>query len=185
MDREVHVRIDEGIKRGPKKKVNRQPQAAKNGQFVSKIPEDQRQRILSDSYLRLRGGESTDQIAASYGLSGRALRYWLLDDPKADEARRQLINGELARTLEDMRLADAPLPLARGREEFRAWSWIAERREARLYGPKQEVTHQGLMPVLQINLPGSQSVTLIEAAPVAAPQLTAPQQEHSDDNTPK
>jgi hypothetical protein len=123
------------------------------------MPDDQRQAIITQSYDRLRAGEPTDQIAASYGLSGRTLRHWLLDDPQADQARRTLINGELARTLDEMRCANDPLPLARAREEFRAWSWIAERREARLYGQKQEVTHAGLVPVLNISV--------VQAAPVA------------------
>ena len=32
------------------------------------------------------------------------------------------------------------MPLARAREGFRAWSWIAERREARLFGQRHDVT---------------------------------------------
>ena len=54
--------------------------------------------------------------------------------------------------LEEEGEQDGPLRLARAREEFRAWSWIAERREARLYGQKQEVTHNIQQPVLHITV---------------------------------
>lgn len=163
---ESHIRIDEGIKRGPRKKVNRMPKAAINGQFLPKFTPEKKQEILLETYKRLEMGETTEQIASTFGLTGRGLRHWLLDDPMADQARRMLINGELARTLDEMKEAkhaESPLPLACAREEFRAWSWIAERRESRLYGPKQEVTHH-LQPVLNIN---TSSPKLIEGEVVA------------------
>lgn len=145
MANESHLRIDEGIKRGPRRKVDRRPRAALSGQYLPVVSPEQRQVILTETYTRLQAGETTDQIATKYGITGRALRYWLLDDPKADQARRMLINGELARTLDEMKeakLADSPLPLACAREEFRAWSWIAERRESRLYGPQIAVKNE-------------------------------------------
>lgn len=133
---EATKRIDKGIKR-PKRVVDRQPRAL--GRFLPKVPPEQREAIIKASYERLQAGDTTDTIAASYGIPGQTLRHWLLDDPKADEARRILINGELARTLDDMRTAEEPLALARGREEFRAWSWVAERRESKLYGQRTHI----------------------------------------------
>jgi hypothetical protein len=139
----AHLRIDDGVKRGPRKKVDRQPKAAKTGQYMSCVPAERRKAIVQDSYLALVAGETTDQIAARHGIPGRTLRHWLLDDPEAHDARRILINGELTRTLEEMREAknaSSPLPLACAREEFRAWSWIAERRESKLYGQRTHNT---------------------------------------------
>jgi len=142
MTLEAIKRIDAGIKRGPRRQVDRQPKAALTGQFLPKIPQEHRQAILEDTYQAIKAGETTDQIAARYNIPGRTLRHWLLDDPKADEARRILINGELARTLDEMKEAkhaDNPLPLACAREEFRAWSWIASKREYKLYGDRLAV----------------------------------------------
>ena len=143
MTNEAHLRIDDGLRRGPRKRqVNRQPQAALSGQFLPKFTPQQKQDIIRECYEGLERGETTDEIGERHGVTGRAIRHWLLDDPQAHQARRKLINGELARTLDEMRLAklaDSPLPLACAREEFRAWSWIAERRE-REYSPKQDVT---------------------------------------------
>ena len=152
MTSEAHLRIDEGIKRGPRKKVDRQPKAALTGQFLPKFTPEQRQAILEDTYQAIQAGETTDSIGQRYGITGRAIRHWLLDDPKADQARKTLINGELARTLDEMkqaRFADSPLPLACAREEFRAWSWIAERRESQLYSQRThiEVANQPLSKV--------------------------------------
>ena len=42
--------------------------------------------------------------------------------------------------ISDIENAQDALTLAQAREGFKAWSWIAERRESRLYGAKQEVT---------------------------------------------
>ena len=143
MGTEAHLRIDEGIKRGPRKQVDRRPKAALNGQFLPKFTPEQKQAIIADTLKSLEAGETTEQIAARYGITGRAIRHWLLDDPQADTARRIMVNGELARTLDEMKEAkhaDSPLPLACAREEFRAWSWIAERREYKLYGAKQEIS---------------------------------------------
>ena len=172
---QANKRIDAGIKRGPRKQINRQPRAASTGQFLPKFSPDQKKIILTEAYACMERGQTTDQIAVRHGITGRALRWWLLDDPLADQARRILINGELARTLDEMkeaRLADSPLPLACAREEFRAWSWIAERRESRLYGQKQEVavTHIGeewgeRLRRARERVIGSGSIKTVESAP--------------------
>ena len=164
MANEAHVRIDEGIKRGKRQRVDRHPRAALTGQYVSPFSPTQKAAIIEDWLISIQAGQSTTQVAERYGITARAIQYWLLSDERAEQARAHLIAGELARTLDDLRaptetVEDSPLRLARAREEFRAWAWIAERREARLYGPKQEVTHLGPPPVLIIN------------APIAAPLL--------------
>ena len=144
MGTEAHVRIDEGVKRGPRRKLDRHPKAQT---FLSAYSLETRQKAVADAIESLERGETTEQIAQRHNLPGRTLRAWLLGDERADVARGRMISYELARTLSDIGEATEPLPLARAREEFRAWSWIAERRESRLYGQKQEVSVTGTVTV--------------------------------------
>ena len=83
--------------------------------------------------------------------------------------------------MKEAKNADSPLALACAREEFRAWSWIAERREARLYGPQIAVKNEVVIVDRDVGLlasahdllrlfhvePSSETVT-VEAIPVAA-----------------
>ena len=137
-------RIDRGVKRGPRKQIDRKPRARdQDGSFLPIHTPEKRLEVITDAETALRHGETTDQIGKRHGIPGRTVRYWLLGDERAEQARGFMIAGELSRTLDDLRearYADSPLPLACAREEFRAWSWIAERRESRLYGQKQELT---------------------------------------------
>ena len=142
MTSEAHVRIDEGVKRGPRRKVDRHPKAQT---FLSAYSLETRQRAVNDAIEALERGETTEQIAARHNLPGRTLRAWLLGDDKAESARSRMISYELARTISDIGEAQDPLPLARAREEFRAWSWIAERRESRLYGQRLSVESKQVM----------------------------------------
>ena len=154
-----HVRIDEGVKRGKRRpsKPGVKPKNlrdANSGQYLALIPESTKLLVIEEAATAVQMGEyshaAMDALGAKYGVSGRTVRTWLLADERAEKARGLLINGELARTLDELReakTASSPLPLACAREEFRAWSWMAERREHRLYGQKQEVTHTGTVTV--------------------------------------
>ena len=137
MNEHHYQRIDKGVKRP---KPNRMPRAALSGQYLSPIAPERKQEIIEAAYQGLASGLTTDQLGERYGISGRAIRYWLLNDDKAEQARKAMVDQELARTGEEIRLATEPLPLARAREEFRYWAWIAERRDSARYGQKQEVT---------------------------------------------
>lgn len=135
-----HVRIDEGIKRPkaqPKTKKDRSPK----GQWITAYKPEAKRAAIEDALERLEHGETTDQIAARHGMPGITLRTWLIADPRTDPARAIMVAAELSRTLQDMTQSRDPLSLARAREEFRGWAWIAERRVPSLYAPKQEVTH--------------------------------------------
>jgi len=136
-------RIDKGISR---KVVDRTAKAGKTVLAV-RVTEEQREAIKSDTYPRLELGETTDQIAESHNVPGSTLRYWLVNDPQATKARLSLVNAEMMRTATDMKEAVDPLALARAREEFRVWSFLAERRFPELYGQKQEVTHKSPDPL--------------------------------------
>ena len=132
-DIQANRRIDAGIKRG-KRPAQSKPKDAETGQFLPICSAEQREVIVSDALKRLKSGEYTDQIAESHNIRPRTLRAWLLSDDRADYARAQMVAGHLTKALDDIEAADGPMPLARAREAFRAWSWIGERRIPKLFG---------------------------------------------------
>lgn len=140
MNEHHYQRIDKGTKRDYRALARRQPRSAE-GTFLPIDPE-KRARIVAEAPGCIRRGETTTQLADRHGIPARTLRHWLIADESVESARGDFLAHELACRLQDIDDATEPLPLARAREAFRAWSWIAERREARLYGLKQEVTHQ-------------------------------------------
>lgn len=136
---ESHIRIDEGIKRGPRK-AKTIPKAALSGMFISPHSPELRQTVTQRAPELLAAGLTTNEIGAQYGIPGRTIRYWLINDDNAEQARKSMVDQELTRTGEEIRAATEPLPLARAREEARYWMWIAERRDSQRYGQKQELT---------------------------------------------
>ena len=110
--------------------------------MTSPIPIPARQQIIQDAIPRLANGESTDTIAAQYGITGRTLRYWLVSDEQAIEARTAFLADKLMSAAEAIDNSDDSFPLARARESFRAWSFFAERRLPSMFGQKQQVEHK-------------------------------------------
>ena len=138
---EAHVRIDEGVKRGKRQMRQdalQQPRSSK-GVFLSQLDPAKRAEIILEAPERIMRGESTTKIAETYGIPASTLRSWLVGNPDAELARGAMLAMELMVKVEEIDTASDPLSLARAREGFKAWSWIAERRESRLYGQKQEV----------------------------------------------
>ena len=140
---ESHVRIDEGVKRGPNRQLRRealkQPRT-KTGVFLSQLDPAKRSQIILEAPERILRGESTSQIAESYGIPASTIRSWLIGNVEAEKARGAMLAMELSIHLGAIESATDPLSLACAREAFKAWSWIAERREHRLYAQRQEVT---------------------------------------------
>ena len=163
-----HVRIDEGIARGPRKK--HPPKAARTGMFICQVSPERKQEIIKGALTGIAQGQNSEAIGATYGVPGRTIRYWLLNDDKAEQARKCLVDQELARCGEEIRDAQEPLPLARAREEFRYWSWIAERRDSARYGQKQELTVKAEFSIDTI-LDGHCSRLLDKLAAHAQPRL--------------
>lgn len=145
MNEHHYQRIDKGTKRDYRALARRQPRTNKGTFGLMHSPES-RAAVILDALNSLPAGESTDSIAARHNIPGPTLRAWLLADESLDNAansaRRSFLSFELSLRASDIDNAADPLTLARAREAFRAWAWIAERREARLYGMKQEVTHE-------------------------------------------
>lgn len=106
------------------------------------VPHMERAGIVLDALNRLDDGETTDQIALRHNIEGRTLRSWLLVDcpAEADHQRARYIANQLQSAVEEIESATDKIPLARGRERFRAWAWLAERRLPHLFAQKQEVS---------------------------------------------
>lgn len=139
-----------GISRASRKQYRRdaltQPKS-KTGAFLSRLDPETRKAIILEAPERILRGESTTAIANSYGIPPSTIRSWLIGNEQAEAARGAMLGMELAIQIEAIENATDTLSVAKAREAFRAWSWIAERREARLYGQKQEVTHNGTVTV--------------------------------------
>lgn len=150
-------RIDAGIPRGERQKIRREARERPSNaikvwthyspEFRAKAIEAVPEAILA--------GKTTTQLAAELGIPAITLRSWIIGSESAESARGALLAHELMTRSADIDNADDPLTLARAREGFRAWSWIAERRESRLYGQHQQVTVTN-----QLNV----SVELVESA---------------------
>lgn len=160
-----HTRIDEGVKRGPRimpapPKRRRSPVARDNGKLSQANPQEVIARYFRD--------ETTADIAQTLGVHRSALHQWLIRNCEQDWRDAQVARAITAmeQAKEDLQTASDPLSLARAREALRSAQWELERLFSRLYGQKQEVTH---------NLPQGPLVTIVLAQPQvihnAAPQL--------------
>lgn len=119
-----------------------------------------RAAIVAAALPALRQGQSTDLIAEPLGITGRTLRNWLIADAgeSANEARAEFLSNKVAGLAEEIENATDAFPLARAREAFKSWSWIAERRLQAMFGPKQDAGS------------GSCSIQVVNYNVVIAPQ---------------
>ncbi len=109
-----------------------------------------KQAIIKAAIPQLIKGISTEIIAQPYGITGRTLRNWLIADPDAEEARAQFLTEKIMDCGEALDAAEDNFPLARAREQFKYWSWIAERRLPSRFAPKQEI-NQGISISVQVH----------------------------------
>ena len=126
---------------------------------------EERAAIIEEVLPLLAQGTPTDEIAAPYGITGRALRYWLMNDERATKARKSFLDHKLLECTEAIETSDSALPLARAREAFRSWAWIAERRLPQEYGQRQQVEHH-VLPVLNITVRTDSQPVTIEHEPI-------------------
>ena len=139
---ESHIRIDEGIKRGPKAAKTRQDRIRRSpkpdlGSWV--IPEGLTpQRVLERYWTE----ESTSQIAGQYGLSRKALVRWLREQCPEEWKQVQVVRALCRKDDGDdgLEVACDALSLARAREQLKSAQWDLERLDSKNYGVKQEVT---------------------------------------------
>lgn len=143
MPNEAHVRIDDGLKRGPRTQYNR-PNAIDEhtGRILPLLSPEKRLEAVQNAAKRIENGERLVDIAKDIGVTKQALSLWLLDDIPEQyhlAQRRGLIN-KIIDADTALEVADNPLDLARAREQAKFTRWDAERRLSRLFGQKQEVT---------------------------------------------
>lgn len=159
MGNEAHVRIDKGVKRGPrgpykprKPKVDAQLTTDSLGQPTTtqnkpagKLAEANPKQVL-ERYLQ---GETTTQIAASYGVTRQGLGYFLRSTAPEPWQQAQIILAVERKEKAEDALETAPdaLSLARAREQLRGAQWELERVFSRIYGLKQEVTLTHAVPL--------------------------------------
>lgn len=149
MDVSAIKRIDAGLKRGPRPRKDPQRTKPLTPKVWTSYPTEVRQNAVQTAIQSLEAGLTTNEIAAKLGIPGQTLRFWLLNDPKADQARNAMFDYELTLRGELIDSAEDALALGRAREGFRYWSFLAERRDHSRYGQKQElhVTNEPLSQV--------------------------------------
>jgi hypothetical protein len=139
---EAHVRIDKGVKRGPK--IQRRPGPGKlrrnDEGKVQAIPDGLNPKEVLDLYLT---EETTSQIAARYGVRRKSLVAWLRQVAPEEWRAVQLIRAHDRKEIGNEQLEDAPdaLSLARARELVKSAQWDLQALDPD-YRPKQEVTVQ-------------------------------------------
>jgi len=141
MANEAHVRIDEGVKRGPRKPQEgpRRSPKADLGTWV--VPADLNPHEVLQRYLT---EATTSQIAGQYGLSRKALVKWLREKVPTEWKEIQLIRahanletGEDA--IDEAEARQSAISLACAREKIKAAQWRLQSID-KDYHPKQEVT---------------------------------------------
>ena len=145
-----HIRIDDGIKRGPRLR-NGRPTMPSNPADLGTgiIPANLDPDEVLRQYLTV---PTTSKLANSYGVSRKALVGWLREQRPAEWKQAQILRALCMKEDSETGLAVAPdaLSLARARELLRAGQWDLERLDAD-YRPKQEVTTV-VQPILNIQV---------------------------------
>ena len=118
-----------------------------------------RSEVIKAAIPQLANGVSTEIIAASYGITGRTLRNWLISDPDAEQARADYLTAKLMDATDAIDDAQDVFPLARAREQFKAWSWIAERRLPSRFASKNE-SNNGVN--IQVNIVNPNDTTTVQ-----------------------
>lgn len=156
----AHVRIDEGVKRGPRRKdAPVRPNIRTWSVEGSKsVPAEHRPQIIA----RIASGELMRDVAQSLGVTPAVISQYLASDPEYQQAKEQGIEQQLERWQNEIEKADSPLNLARAREAFRAASWRGEREHPRRWGQKQEITHS-VQPVLHIHAASAPQIAVQHA----------------------
>ena len=137
---ESHIRIDEGIPRGPRK-----PRKATRTAQVERIAFDQGKLATIDPQALLEryiGGETGTEIAKSLGVTRQGLNWWFRQHAEEAWKEAQIVQAieKKEKAEDDLASATDALSLACAREQLRGAQWDLERVYHRIYGAKQEVT---------------------------------------------
>ena len=153
MPNEAHIRIDEGVLRGPRPKrkpsdIERQARD-EAGQFLTRYTPEAKQAAIDEALTALEAGGRIEAVAVKHGIPTSTMYSWMIGTA-ASALRTQFFDGQTTRNLIEIRHSATPLELARAREELNGWLKVAAVRDSSNYGPKQEVT-VSIQPVLTIN----------------------------------
>ena len=135
---EAHVRIDEGVKRGPKMRLGRptkRSHLADIGTWV--IPKD----LNPDAVIQQSLSEATtSQIARQYGVSRKAMTKWLREQRPKEWKQAQIVRALALKedSEEGMLSARDALSLARNRELLKAAQFDLTSLDPD-YQPRQEI----------------------------------------------
>ena len=138
---EAVKRIDYGVKRGKRIKPSDLERKTRDeaGKFMTLYSPELKETALTNALAALECGARVEEIADSHGIPRSTLYSWLVGDERASRLRTQFFDGQVTRNLIEIRGAKSPLDLARAREELAGWIKVAERRDYKSYGQKQEV----------------------------------------------
>ena len=138
---EAVKRIDYGVKRGKRIKPSDLERTARDeaGKFITAYSPELKEKALTNALEALECGARVEQIADSHGIPRSTLYSWLVGDERASKLRTQFFDGQVMRNMTEIRASASPLDLARAREELAGWIKVAERRDSKSYGQKQEV----------------------------------------------
>ena len=177
---EAHIRIDEGIARGPRPAKN--PHKLKSpkadlGTWV--IPKDLDPDEVLAEYL---AAHTTSSIAARYGLSRKALVGWLREQRPEQWKRVQVLRALIRKEDGDEQIETAPdaLSLARARELLKSAQFDLERLDPNTWGQKQEINTVIDHRVIIEHSLGESALTLFESMrgiTVDQPALDKPETE--------
>lgn len=168
MPNEAHVRIDEGVKRGPRHP--HKPPAKRKDTATGSIPDGLNPDTVIEQYLT---ESTTSQIAAAYGVSRKTLVRWLVEQRPNEWKKVQVIRALCRKEDADEGIEGAcdALSLARAREQLRSGQWDLERLDSKNYGQKQELT-VSVQPILTINAVRQDVASLPNAAVLQANVIT-------------
>lgn len=148
-----HVRIDEGVKRGPRKNKTKRAKTTK-AEITANTPatrprDEETKRFLSilpadlddaEIFRRLAAGERISQIAKEYGVTPEAFYMRYQGNQAYLQARENGTDSRLDKGEDEIDLSTDPFSLTRGRELFNAAFRRAQVEFPHRWGQKQEVT---------------------------------------------
>lgn len=125
-----------------RKKPTGRPKGSKAIKKYVRTAPEQKYELVTQALERYQAGELLESVAKDMNVSRATLYGWMLNEvpEQYKDIQKNALITRLAETYEKIEVAEDQLDLARARELRRAAQWDAERRLARLFAPKQEVS---------------------------------------------
>ena len=176
---EAHIRIDEGLKRGPRMRQGKPTRPSHPADIGTwQIPKDLDPDKLIQQYL---SEATTSQIAKQYGVSRKALTKWIREQRPKEWKQAQIVKALVLKedSEEGILSATDALSLARNREALKAAHFDLTSLDPD-YQPKQQVEVQINHHVLVEHGLAESALTLFENMrginTIEQPSLTKPEE---------